>query len=159
MSHRRQAREMALQILYSLDVLKEEVDVESVFDAYLFVLELSETEEKAEQGMAGEITPSMEKFAYTLVMGIWQNLQEIDAIISSQTNNWNFERLAKTDKAVLRLACFELCHCQDIPHKVSINEAIELAKLYGEDNSPAFVNGILDAIALKTNAAAKSQQR
>jgi len=156
MSHRRQARAIALQILYSLDVLNGSVSVERAVSDYFLALAHSEDEEKTEQGMEMEIDQAMKDFASQLVDGVWQNLSEIDTLVAMQTDNWDFERLAKTDKAILRLGCFELLYRADIPHRVSINEAIELAKLYGEDNSPSFVNGILDGIALKTQSIAKA---
>ena len=85
-------------------------------------------------------------FAEELVLGTIKNIEEIDKHIEEHANNWTFERIAKVDLAILRLAIYELLYRNDIPPIVSINEAIELAKAFGDPESSAFVNGILDRI-------------
>jgi len=81
----------------------------------------------------------------------WENLAHCDKLIASSTIKWQFERLSPVDKSILRLAVYQLNFCYDIPPKVVINEAIELAKKFSTDKSPAFVNGVLDAILKKLN--------
>jgi len=83
------------------------------------------------------------------VLGIEKNRNFIDEKIKEYTRNWSFDRLNSTDKNILRIAIFEMFFRPDIPEVVSINEAVELAKLYGTDDSPAFVNGLLDSIYKK----------
>ncbi|MCF8054874.1 MAG: transcription antitermination factor NusB [Deltaproteobacteria bacterium] len=147
MTQRRQAREIAIHVLYALDISK--TDAKKALENHLLLIAGFEKEEMEELGM-GAVTIAVQDFAQRLVLGTWQNLSAIDQLIIAKTNNWDFARLVKTDKAILRLACFEMVYCEDIPPRVSINEAIELAKSYGEENSPAFVNGILDGISVRT---------
>ncbi len=86
-------------------------------------------------------------FASQLFMGICEHLADIDKVIGKHSDHWKIGRIGKVELAILRLALFEILHRQDIPLKVAINEAIELAKGFGDENSRAFVNGILDAVA------------
>lgn len=87
-------------------------------------------------------------YAEEVVQGTLEHQKEIDELISLHTVGWAFDRLPRTDRAILRMAVFELCYKRDeVPVAVVINEAVELAKLYGDDASGSFVNGILAAIA------------
>jgi len=86
-------------------------------------------------------------FASQLFMGISEHLDAIDKVIGKHSDHWKIGRIGKVELAILRLALYEILHRQDIPLKVAINEAIELAKGFGDENSRAFVNGILDAVA------------
>jgi N utilization substance protein B len=85
-------------------------------------------------------------FAESLIDGALRALPEIDRAIEVHAENWSLERIAKVELAVLRLAVHELLHRRDIPPVVSINEAVELAKAFGGDDSHRFVNGILDRV-------------
>jgi N utilization substance protein B len=85
-------------------------------------------------------------FASLLVEGVAKNSPAIDFLIKKHVKNWEIERMAVIDRNILRLGCFELLFSRDIPPKVAINEAIELAKRFGDIDSPRFVNGILDKI-------------
>ena len=89
------------------------------------------------------------KLASDWTRGTWENLEQCDEPIIASTIKWQFTRLSPVDKSILRLAVYQLKFCPDIPPKVVINEAIELAKKYSTDKSPAFVNGVLDAILKK----------
>lgn len=91
--------------------------------------------------------PEAVTFASQLFMGFIEHLGDIDAVIGKHSDHWKIGRIGKVELAILRLALFEILHRQDIPLKVAINEAIELAKAFGDENSRAFVNGILDAVA------------
>ena len=82
-------------------------------------------------------------FIDSAVKGTIDNLEEIDSIISSVSKGWSIERMAKVDLAILRLAVYEMQYDEEIPEKVAINEAVELAKKFGRDESPAFINGVL----------------
>ena len=87
-----------------------------------------------------------EGFAWELVRGAWQNQVELDGLITDFSQNWRLDRMGKVELALLRLAAYELLYRDDVPGKVVINEAIELSKIFGDDSSRSFVNGILDAI-------------
>ena len=149
MSLRRQAREIALQILYSLD--SAECSFEEALNNYWQLYSDDETAgTDANTNIKKSLPPqSVGRFAAFLVSGTWQHRDEIDEQIKSFSEHWSFVRLAKTDRAILRLTCFELKYCAEIPVKVAINEAVELAKKYGTENSPSFINGVLDGIATK----------
>ena len=136
--NRRKAREIALQILYQLDV-QEQLTSEQA--AALFWQHFSrEAAPPASEG--GE--EANRAFADQLVRGVREHLAEIDALLGRASRNWRLERMARVDRNLLRLAIYELKYCADVPAKVAINEAIEIAKRFGTAESPAFVNGILD---------------
>lgn len=90
---------------------------------------------------------SSKEFATELLLGILDKSAELDARISEKSPNWSISRMAKIDLAIIRLAAYELIYRADIPKNVTINEAIEIAKKFGSEESPAFVNGILDEIS------------
>jgi len=92
---------------------------------------------------------SVRKLALDWTRGTWENLAQCDELIAASTIKWQLSRLSTVDKSILRLAVYQLKFCSDIPHRVVINEAIELAKKFGTDKSPAFVNGVLDAVLKK----------
>ena len=82
-----------------------------------------------------------------LVEGVFKNKDEIDALIDETSENWKIDRMAVVDRNILRFSVYELLYVDDIPPSVTMNEAIELAKRYGAEDSPSFINGILDKIA------------
>jgi N utilization substance protein B len=129
MHQRRKAREVALQVLYELDV--QEIALREAID--LFWANFDAPEEAR-------------KFSTLLIEGTWNDREKIDALISGSSENWTISRMSRVDKSILRMAVYELLHCQDIPPKVTLNEAIDLGKVYGSENSGAFINGILDAL-------------
>ena len=88
-----------------------------------------------------------DSYAWTLVEGVFDNHERIDEIITRHSQHWKINRIAKVELTILRLCLFEMLFCPDIPVKVAMNEAIELAKDFGDDNSKTFVNGVLDAAA------------
>jgi N utilization substance protein B len=95
-------------------------------------------------------------FAVQLVSGVLEHLTDIDGLIGSASTNWKVPRMARVDRNILRMACFELRYMADIPPKVTLNEAVEIAKRYGSTESGAFINGILDRIASMTEPSATS---
>ena len=100
-------------------------------------------------------------FAHRLVEGTLRLRNEIDDRLKTVTRNWDLKRMASVDRNILRMTVFELAHCQDVPPKVAINEAIELGKKYSTANSGGFVNGILDRVRMdleKERAAASGAQ-
>lgn len=97
------------------------------------------------------IDEEQKKFTEKIVNGVAENLAEIDDRISHFATNWQLERMAVVDRNILRMGCFELKHCDDIPPKVSINEAVDLAKKFSGIEAGKFVNAILDKIKLESN--------
>jgi N utilization substance protein B len=137
---RRLARELALQALYSLDLN----DGLSAPQALAYVA-AGQVVEEGEPGR--ERDAQAELYAQTLIEGTVGNLAAIDEIVQKASRNWRLERMARVDRNVLRLATYELRFVPDVPVKVVINEAIEVAKRYGGGESAAFVNGLLDRIS------------
>jgi transcription antitermination factor NusB len=129
MRRRTLARKIALETLFQLDLR----GVEVLQDLQEYISERTDDH-------------AIRDFARELIIGCWQKRKEIDRLISGVSENWRIERMATVDRNVLRLAVYELLFREDIPPIVSINEAIDIAKLYGSEDSGAFVNGILDAI-------------
>ena len=129
MRRRTQAREYVLQILYSIDITKG--DAQDRIDTFWKYRNANE---------------SARSFTDDLVLGVLKNKDAIDKIISTYATNWQLERMAAVDRNILRFATYELLFMNDIPPKVSINEAIEIAKKFGDKDSGKFVNGILDKI-------------
>ena len=132
MDRRTRARELAIQGLYQLDVQGPDV-FEFLGEFFL------ETE-------ADDFIRSL---ASDWTKGTWENLGDCDELINASTIKWQFSRLSPVDKSILRLAVYQLKLCREIPPKVVINEAIELAKKFSTDKSPGFVNGVLDAVFKK----------
>ena len=94
------------------------------------------------------VSKSVRPFFLRLVEGVKEFQHEIDELIERFSENWKISRMSRVDRNVLRLAVYELLHCHDIPPKVSINEAIDLAKRFGTEDSGAFINGILDSVRI-----------
>jgi N utilization substance protein B len=91
--------------------------------------------------------PEVRHFAERLVCGVAENLERIDREINSYSTNWALDRMARVDLAILRLAAFELIYCSDVPHNVVINEAIEIGKRFGTEETSSFINGVLDHLS------------
>jgi N utilization substance protein B len=99
------------------------------------------------------LKPEVRHFAERLVCGVAENLERIDQELSSYSTNWALDRMARVDLALLRLAAYELIYCHDVPHNVVINEAIEIGKRFGTEETPAFINGVLDHLSLQHRTA------
>ena len=149
MGNRRKSRELALQTLYALDRKKAHDEAPMVNEAIAHMKTWAEegTEESDEELSKAEAHTDVQAFAETLIRGVIKNLNAIDGVIGEYSTNWKVPRMALVDRNVLRLAAFELIHLKDIPPRVTLNEAIEVAKRYGSKDSGAFINGILDRIA------------
>jgi transcription antitermination protein NusB len=133
MGKRRKSREIAVQALFHLDMNPEK---DSKRALALFKENFPVEEE-------------VEPFFSRLVEGVNDHSFEIDRLIRQHSENWRLERMSRVDRTILRLAVFELRYCQDIPPRVAINEAIELGKYFGTEDSGAFINGILDSIFIE----------
>lgn len=129
MGTRRRAREVALKILYGLDILPRDVD-----------------KTLAEFWFLTRYSPDIQEFANRIVRGVWQHKDEIDALIIKSATNWTLDRMAVVDRNILRSAIYEMLYEEEIPPKVTINEALDIAKKYSTEKSSAFINGILDKI-------------
>jgi transcription antitermination factor NusB len=133
MRKRSKAREYALQMLYMMEIRKES-PAKCIADFWA-------------DNTEADAGPEIKKFADALVLGVAKKQEKIDAVITAYAQNWELKRMAVIDKNILRFATYELLFMDDIPPKVSINEAIEIAKRYGDKDSGKFVNGILDKIS------------
>jgi N utilization substance protein B len=144
MGTRRRAREFALQILYQLEVLGQAGGTPpSDEQAMALFWQNFQTAAEGDPPAAADVGEAR-PFAEKLVRGVRAHQADLDAQIQSASRNWRLERMARVDRNLLRLALYELKHADDVPAKVAINEAIEIAKRYGTSESSAFVNGILD---------------
>lgn len=142
MGSRRKARELAVQVLFSMEFGQDDAGI--VFD-------------RVSENFPGKKTSL--PFARELVQGVCTEREEVDRLIRQSSRNWRLERLSRIDRSILRAAVFEILFCDDIPPKVSIDEAVELGKKFGNADSAGFINGLLDNIYKKSQqtAAAPSQ--
>lgn len=144
---RRQGRELALKILYSLPD-HEGGALEEVFADFWRNFHLkSDLPGDGESGQDEELSPQSRRFAEELVAGVSEQLERVDRMIEAHSSNWSLDRMARVDLALLRMATYELLCSQDVPSSVVINEAIEIGKCFGSKETPAFINGILDQVA------------
>jgi len=127
---RRLGRELALQMLYALDM--------NPWEEHPSLPRESDSTTRSYESL---------DFAEELVRGVRDKREEIDSKIAGKSRNWSIARMSRVDLNILRLAIFELLFRADIPRNVTINEAVEIAKKFGTEDSPAFVNGILDEVA------------
>jgi N utilization substance protein B len=132
MSGRRKSRELAFQLLYHLDLIKGEAEKETEHFWKLNV-------DKAD----------LKPFAELLVAKVLDNLGEIDRLISEASKRWSLKRMDSVSRSLLRLGACEILHFSETPPEVAINEAVELAKRFGSEDTPGFVNGILDRLHQK----------
>lgn len=132
MKIRRQARAVALQALFEIDGVGH--NLTQVVNRRI------EDEKLPEEGAA---------FARALVQGVQEHREQLDAVIRKHAPEWPVDQLAIVDRNILRIALFELQYASDVPLKVAINEAVELAKTFGGDAAPRFVNGVLGAFLLE----------
>lgn len=130
MRKRTTAREIALKVLYEIDITPQDASC-AIEDFFSY---------------NQEFTDDVKEFSKKLILGTKDNLGDLDKKIAEFATNWELNRMAVVDRNILRLACFEFMHLEDIPSKVTINEAVDLAKKYGGTDSGKFINGILDKI-------------
>ncbi|MCL0080994.1 transcription antitermination factor NusB [Peptococcaceae bacterium] len=126
---RRQAREVAMQILFGIDFSKTEIDR---------AFEYAVTEFK--------VPTKEQRFTRELLEGTLKHQSQLDTVIESLSRNWDLKRLSAVDRNIIRLALYEIFYRHEIPPAVSVNEAVELAKVFGNDQSGSFVNGILGRV-------------
>lgn len=138
MRKRTKSREFALQILYQLDITGDNNYEEALNNFW-------------QRNTQEEVEDSVKDFTKSLVKGVIENLPVIDKNISQYAANWKLERMAVVDRNIIRLGSYELMFFEDVPPKVSINEAVELAKKYSDNKAAKFVNGILDKVKSEGN--------
>ncbi|KJS00702.1 MAG: nitrogen utilization protein B [Peptococcaceae bacterium BRH_c4a] len=139
---RRQAREAAMKTLYQMDV--------GGIDPEVAIKNTAEIE---------AITPDDLIFTRELVLGSTEHLSEIDDTIAALSRDWNIERLARVDRNIMRMAIYEILYRDDIPFSVTVNEAVELAKTFGSEDSGKFVNGVLGKVARKNDGGALGETK
>ena len=140
MGQRRKSREIALQMLYQMEMTGQPPNL--VIDLY-YELESGDDDKSPD--------PAVRPFGEQLVNGVYAHRDELDRMIVAASENWRIERMSIIDRNVLRIALYEMLHCIEIPPKVSINEAIDLGKTFGSPDSGAFINGILDHLLPEVN--------
>ncbi|MYL33523.1 transcription antitermination factor NusB [Pontibacillus yanchengensis] len=123
--NRHTAREKAFQAIFQMDINEMSAD------------------EAIQNVMEDEDQPVHDAFVNQLVYGVYENKEVIDQKISDNLEKWSFNRIASVEKTLLRMAVYEIDYVEDIPMKVTLNEAIELAKVFGDDKSGSFINGVL----------------
>ncbi len=131
MGARRSGREAALQMLFQLEASGATAD--QTIDLYWRSFE--------------DADPEGRPYADMIVRGVAENLATVDKYISAASQNWRLERMSRVDRNLLRMGTWELMAQKDVPRAVVIDEAVELAKMYGTEDSSSFVNGVLDRIA------------
>jgi N utilization substance protein B len=136
MGTRRNSREAALQFLYQEDFTigsdqQFGYDLVERFDLFCALF---------------QVNKKARAYALVLLHGISENFEQIDRLIGDAASNWRLERIASTDKNLLRIAIFEMLQMADVPAQVAINEAVEIAKRFAGEDSPKFINGVLDAV-------------
>ena len=129
MGDRRKARELAMQTLFCLDMIDDVSE-----DLIGRLCEMANPPE------------DVRLFCGKLIRGVIDNRAAIDEVIERFSDNWKLTRMACVDRNVIRISVYEMLHCDDIPPRVSINEAVDIGKKYGTEDSGAFINGILDSI-------------
>ena len=141
MGKRHLAREVAMQVIFELE--HHEADPEAILQYHV---------------AEGKLPATQAEFARSLVLGTLANLQALDAEITEASTHWRLDQMAGVERAILRLATYELLYTPDVPPKAAVNESIELAKTFGGDESGRFVNGVLgrimagDAVATRSSA-------
>ena len=129
MGNRRKARELVTQVLFHMEYNSGDPDRDFELICENF-----------------NAPKSLKAFSRELVLGICENKSHIDTLIKKASKNWRLERMSRVDRSILRLSVYEMLFMENIPHKVSIDEAVELGKKYGTEESGAFINGVLDNI-------------
>jgi N utilization substance protein B len=140
---RKTARELAFKLVFGIEFQKNE-DIDELINR---LIEDSET--------TPEVVVGDQEYIREVVKGVFKNQIDIDNSIKQHLKDWTLDRVLRTDIAILRIAIYELLYREDIPYKVSINEAIELAKMNGEENSPSFINGVLAEIVSEKDGGKK----
>ncbi|MDR3043047.1 MAG: transcription antitermination factor NusB [Desulfovibrio sp.] len=143
---RRSERALAFQVLYGLSFTPatSEGALRAAYAASPDVADRTAEDEKSDRH-APATAP--QGYAWEVILGVWKTQAELDEAVSGFSQNWRVERMGRVELTLLRIAVYEMLFRDDVPAKVAMNEAIELSKQFGDDNSRGFINGILDAVA------------
>lgn len=139
MGKRRLSRELTLKFLYQWDVYVEQDKELNNFDEQLEDFFITQD---------GINDNEIKDFFIILAKGVCDNRESIDEIISKYSDNWKVSRISRIDKNILRIAIYEMLNLSNIPHPVTINEAVDIAKKYGNNESGSFINGIVDSVRI-----------
>ena len=129
---RKVARELSFKVIFSFNFQSENEEIESLINNL--------------ENETNDVTKEDKEYIKEIVNGIINNKEKLDEVIKKYLKEWTMDRISKTDLAILRLAVYEILYREDIPYKVSVNEAVELAKAFSDDTSPSFINGVLAGI-------------
>jgi N utilization substance protein B len=142
MKARTRARAVALQALYEIDMVDHPP---------LLVI--------SDRLSDNELDEKMSDFVSQITLGVWPIVEELDTFIAEHAQEWPLDQIATIDRNILRIALWEFAVSENIPIKVAINEAVELAKAFGSDSSPRFINGVLGSLASRQNEIRQSLRR
>lgn len=142
MKARTRARAVALQALYEIDIAGHPP---------LLVI--------SDRLSDNDLDEKMEEFVSQITLGVWPIVNELDVFIAEHAQEWPLDQVATIDRNILRIALWEFAVSENIPIKVAINEAVELAKAFGSDSSPRFINGVLGSLASRQNEIRQSLRR
>ncbi len=131
---RREARETAFCLIFEKDFMKE-LSCKEIYNSALMYFDADALE--------------AEPYIYSTFSGVFEYIEDIDSLIASASANWNSERISRVSRAILRLAIYELKYVEDIPVKIAVNEAVEIAKKYDDEKAFSFINGVLAKIAVE----------
>jgi len=148
--NRRLLRQSAFKIIFSYNFNDDDIDqiLDDISeDSNLYF----EHEEDSDERQIPEITEKNKEFLNNLVKGTIENIDTIDEIIKNSLRSWTMDRIAKVDLTILRMAIYELIYSKDVPASVVINEAVELGKMFGSDDSGSFINGVLGRVVREMN--------
>lgn len=152
-NNRRIGRECALKMLFAHKIDADQTNPERLLETFWANFRFADDALGEPLETVDAPLPTASRlFAETLVRGVAEFCPAIDQKIIAAAKNWSIERMAPVDLSILRIGAYELLYREDIPARVSINEAIEIAKRYGTKESPAFINGLLDKIAQQAEA-------
>ncbi len=130
---RREAREIAFCLIFQKDFSKDS-SCDEIFNDALVYFDNDEVKK--------------ESYIISTFKGVYDNIEEIDALIADSSSNWDSDRISRVSRAILRLATYEIKYVEDIPTKIAVNEAVELAKKFDDEKAFAFINGVLAKIAV-----------
>ncbi len=139
MGKRRLSRELTLKFLYQYDVYREQNKDLNNFEEQLDGFLITQDEINDDE---------IKEFFIVLAKGVCENIDSIDEIISKYSDNWKVSRISRIDRNILRIAIYEMLNLSNIPHPVTINEAVDIAKKYGNNESGSFINGIVDRVRI-----------
>lgn len=134
---RREAREIAFCLIFEKDFMSE-LSCKEIYNTALTYFDADAIES--------------EPYIYSTFSGVFEHIEDIDSLISDASANWEKERISRVSRAILRLAVYEIKYVPDIPVKIAVNEAVEIAKKYDDDKAYSFVNGVLAKVAVTVGA-------